>query len=70
MATLRKMNRYDWKDSNIALLGSDLDRNVSIYIYILMGTFVVMHGRSRKLLVWMNRRGGAQERKWGCRSGA
>ncbi|KAL5487433.1 hypothetical protein EMCRGX_G020032 [Ephydatia muelleri] len=21
------MNRYDWKDSNIALLGSDLDRN-------------------------------------------
>jgi len=28
MAGLRKAKKYDWKDSNMALFGSDTDRQV------------------------------------------
>ena len=28
MSGLRKAKKYDWKDSNLALFGSDLERNV------------------------------------------
>lgn len=29
MAGLRKAKKYDWKDSNLALFGSDTERQVS-----------------------------------------
>ena len=29
MAGLVKAKKYDWKDSNLSLFGSDLERNVS-----------------------------------------
>ena len=28
MSGLRKAKKYDWKDSNLALFGSDLEKNV------------------------------------------
>jgi len=34
MAGLVKAKKYDWKDSNLALFGTDLERNVSINIRI------------------------------------
>ena len=30
MSGLRKAKHYDWKDSNLALFGSDLEKNVSL----------------------------------------
>lgn len=30
MAGLVKAKKYDWKDSNLALFGSDLEKNVKI----------------------------------------
>jgi gelsolin len=30
MAGLRKAKKFDWKDSNLALFGSDLEKNVSM----------------------------------------
>ena len=33
MAGLVKAKKYDWKDSNLALFGSDTERNVSSLVY-------------------------------------
>lgn len=34
MSGLRKAKKYDWKDSNLALFGSDLEKNVSsLYLF-------------------------------------
>jgi gelsolin len=32
MAGLRKAKKYDWKDSNLALFGSDTERRVLILL--------------------------------------
>ena len=29
MAGLKKAKKYDWKDTNLALFGSDVEKNVS-----------------------------------------
>ena len=31
---LVKQKKYDWKDSNLALFGSDTEKNVSILIHL------------------------------------
>ena len=36
MSGLRKAKNYDWKDSNLALFGSDIEKNVRICLTILM----------------------------------
>ena len=41
MAGLVKAKKYDWKDSNLALFGSDLEKNVRRYI---------MHSRTAAVL--------------------
>ena len=34
MAGLVKAKKYQWKDSNLALFGSDLEKNVSEHCYL------------------------------------
>lgn len=59
MSGLRKAKKYDWKDSNLALFGSDLEKNVSLskFCCVVEGNGEIDKNSlitNRKLLVKLN----------------
>ena len=70
MAGLVKAKKYDWKDSNMALFGSDTEKQVKPSANVLAATrYIISLCRSRKKLLNQRKHGKALDKRLAYRYG-